>query len=365
MSESQNSPYLSIRCPNCGSPSVRYNADKQKLLCDHCGHTKDLPRDSDQIKERRLSEGFKLPDMPTGLGVETKMFHCNSCGSNRAVDLDQVRIECPFCGSENVNEEAQDTQVIQPAGLVPFSIPKSQAVEAFKGWIGKGWFRPNKLAEMAKMDVLHGVYLPFWTYDARSQSTWQADAGFYYYVTESYTDANGNAQTRQVQKTRWERASGFYETFFDDVLVVASHGLKQQDVQRVFPYDLQAITNYDSRYILGWECEVYQMDIKNGFIVAEKIMDNYIRREVIKRIPGDTHRNLRISTQKDGLTFKHILLPMWLATYIYNDKSYQFLINGQTGKVDGEKPLSWIKVTLAILAGAAAIAAIVLLMEMT
>jgi predicted RNA-binding Zn-ribbon protein involved in translation (DUF1610 family) len=346
--ESRIEKVTHVICPNCGSNDVRYSADKQKLNCTHCDNTWDLPKNRDMILERPLGEGFSIESMPKGLGVATKVFHCEQCGSNTSIDIKQVNFRCPFCGSTKVNEEAMDVNLIKPAGILPFTFPKRKAEEQFESWIRKGWFHPNKLKN-SRVTQIEGVYLPFWTYDAMTQSSWKAEAGYYYYESQTYRDANGNMQTRQVQKVRWVPASGYFEHFFDDVLVVASNGVKQADVQKIYPYPLENVVNYDGHYILGWDCEIYQKDLKGGFAVADRIMDDFIRSQCAQRIPGDTYRNLRVATQKSNLTFKHILLPLWVAGYTFNSKIFQFLVNGTTGKIAGKKPLSPWKIALTVL----------------
>lgn len=338
-----------FQCPNCGSSHVAYSAEAKKLQCTYCKHTWDLPTERDKIVERKLGDGFSLEELPKGLGLETKLIHCKHCGSETAVPKEQVNVSCPFCSSTSVSEEAMDTRVIQPAGILPFTFPKKDALAAFQEWIGQGWFHPNDLSATARMDKIQGVYLPFWTYDAFTESSWTAEAGYYYYETETYTDQNGQTQTRQIQKVRWVPTGGYYEKFFDDVLVVASQGVTQGDIESIYPFKLADVVNFDSQYLLGWECEVYQKDVKDGFATADKIMDGFIYQECAKRIPGDTYRNLFVSTRKSNLTFKHILLPIWIAAYLYGGKTFQFIVNGTTGKIHGQKPYSAWKIAFAVL----------------
>lgn len=339
---------VNVPCNACGS-EMTYDPGVQMLLCGHCGNKKDLPREVDMVIERSFSGAVHLADKRMGFDLEAKVFHCNNCGANTAVDPDQVRFTCPFCSSENVNEEAHESRVIRPSGILPFKITRQNALDKFKGWLKKGWFRPNSLSRLARLEGIRSVYLPFWTYDADTRSNWTAMSGYYYYVTESYTDSEGNRQTRQVRKTRWVPSSGYYEQRFDDVLILGSHGLTQEFTQRIFPFEMEGVVNYDTRYMLGHESEVYQKDVKEGFEVADKIMDHTIRQQISSRVPGDTHRNLSIHTQKDHITFKHLLLPIWIAAYQYRKKVYRFLVNGQTGKISGKKPIAWWKVIALIL----------------
>ncbi|MFM2377222.1 MAG: hypothetical protein RLZZ165_2319, partial [Bacteroidota bacterium] len=143
--------------------------------------------------------------------------------------------------------------------------------------------------------------------------------------------------------------SGYHEKWFDDVLVLGSQGLEQRFVEQIYPFDLSELSNYDGRFILGHDAEVYQRNVNESFEVADGIMDAAIRAEVSRMVPGDTQRNLSIDTRKERISFKHILLPLWIAAYVYNRKVYRFMVNGQTGKISGKKPISAWKVALLIL----------------
>ncbi len=339
---------INVPCGSCGS-EMTYDPEKQNLLCPNCGSTRDIPRGNNQVVEQSFEDAANLADQPTGFGTPTKVFHCNGCGASTSVAPDTVAFKCPFCASPNVNAEAHDAKVIRPSGILPFKVTKPAALEKFKVWIGKGFFAPGNLKRLAQLDLIRSVYIPFWTYDADTFSEWQAEAGYYYYTSESYTDSNGNSQTRQVQHTRWEWVSGYLDKSFDDVLVVGSSGLEQRFTEGIYPFEMKEIVNYDGRFILGHESEVYQKDVKEGYNVAEGIMDEAIRSDVTKQIPGDTQRGLSIETQRSNISFKHILLPLWIAAYTYNNKVYRFLVNGQTGKISGKKPVAAWKVILLIL----------------
>lgn len=351
-----------VDCNACGSEMV-FDAAKGELVCKHCGNTRPLPKESDMVVEADFNEGVSTAGMDTGFATPTKTFHCNSCGANTAVEPDTVKFNCPFCGSENVNEEAHASKAIRPAGILPFKINKEGATEKFKAWIKRGLFAPSNLKKIARLNSLRGVYVPFWTYDAETRSNWWAEAGYYYYTTESYTDSNGQSRTKQVRHTQWVPASGYYEHDFDDVLVIGSKGITQGRIEKIYPYELEGSVNYDPRYILGFDSEVYQLDVQQGYQVADGIMDAHIRTECARRVPGDTHRNLRVNTHKGNITFKHLLLPVWVAGYTYNNKVFQFVVNGQNGKASGSKPVSFWKVLIAIGIGAAIIVGLYFLLS--
>jgi hypothetical protein len=223
-------------------------------------------------------------------------------------------------------------------------------LQTFKDWITVGWFTPNNLKKVRDLAKIEGVYVPFWTYDAKTESDWTAEAGYHYYVDVETTDANGNKVWTKQQRTRWEYVSGYDQHSFDDVLVIASKGVSQNRAQQVYPYRLNDTVNYEPKFMLGWKAEVTALSVEQGFKVADGIMDDFIEKDIAGQIPGDTYRNLDIRTHKHGITFKHILLPIWIAAYTFDNKLYQVIVNGQTGQISGEKPISWVKVTLAIVA---------------
>lgn len=330
---------------------MNYDATTAQMLCPSCGNTREVPRSNDLIVEKSFADALQHVDAPTGWGVETHDFSCRNCGAITTTSASEPVLVCSFCASEAINETAFDTRTIRPAGLLPFRVENRKALEIYKNWLGKGWFHPSNLKALARLDRIQGVYVPFWTYDANTDSHWTAEAGYYYYVTVTSTDANGNTVTRQEQRIRWVPVSGFFQYSFDDVLVVASRGIQQRRIERIYPYPLDQVVNYAPQFLAGWKAEVYGVDLQEGFKRAEVIMDDYLSSAISRQVPGDTHRFLQINTHKYDITFKHILLPVWIAAYIYQGKSFQVLVNGATGRISGEKPYSAWKIALAVLLG--------------
>lgn len=348
---------LQLPCPSCGG-KLAYSAEKQKIACRYCGYTEDINTANDLIKEQPLDAKLVSEALYEPEKQGKRVFDCDNCGSKFMMETTEVKVTCTFCNSHNVNVEAFTHQYIQPSGVLPFKVSRKKALELFKIWIRKGIFHPNKLKRMAKVENLHGIYLPFFTYDANTVANWSGEAGYHYTETQTYRDSEGNTQTRTVTRTRWVPRSGTLRHFFDDVLIVASNGLTQSEIEKVNPFLLENAVNYDPKLLLGWEAEVYSKTLKEGAEVAENIMDQELRSMSSRELGGDTQRRLRVVSRKFDKTYKHIILPVWLATYVYNNKVYHFLVNGQTGKVGGKKPLSWIKITLAVLAFAAFLFAI-------
>ena len=338
---------LHLPCPSCGS-HLAYSAEKKKISCDYCGYQEDVNPAKDQVVERSLAEAVDAVAEFTPAEIDKKVCLCDNCGARFMVETTVPKVTCGFCGSRKVNVEAYAQQYIKPVGIIPFYISRMEAGKLFDKWIRKGLFTPNKLKKLATVEDLHGVYIPFWTYDAHAEASWSGEAGYHYFETVR-VNINGQMKTQQVQKTRWEYRSGCLEHFFDDVLVVASGGLEQSKISQVLPYRLEEVVNFDTRLMIGWEAEVYQVEVNDGYQMAERIMDNRLRNMCSAQLGGDTQRNLRVNSQKHGQTFKHIILPLWICSYNYQNKRYHFFINGQTGRVGGKKPTSWIKIAMLVL----------------
>lgn len=351
MSETASNDYiedaLHLPCPSCGS-HLHYSAAEQKIVCDYCGYQEEIDQSTDKIVEQSLAEAAsKLSDyIPEKAGK--KVFDCQNCGAKFMVESDRPAVNCGFCGSRNINLEAYQHQYIQPVGIIPFYVSREEAEKKFAAWVARGRFHPSKLKKLANPEYFHGIYIPFWTYDAHTSSDWRGDAGFYYYEDRKVM-RNGKVETQRVQKVRWKHRSGHLNHFFDDILVVASRGVDKSQLNRVMPYRLEELVNFDPRLTIGWESEIYELEVDHGYAEADAIMDSRIRQMCSAQLGGDTQRNLRISSQKHGQTFKHIILPLWICSYNYNNKQYHFLINGQSGKVNGQKPVSWVKILLLVL----------------
>ena len=351
-----------FKCDQCAA-ELAYDAATQKLKCSFCGFTKDVPADFGVVKEHDLFEG--LAAMPRGLGATgTRVSTCQECGANVVFAENVTATKCTFCGSSRIQEQSEDQNAIRPESLVPFAIDKKTANEHFSTWLGKLWFRPNDLKQLAKVQEVNGVYVPFWTFDADVDSRWTAEAGYYYYPEEEYTtEENGQTvtKTRQVQHTRWEPAWGQRNDHYDDLLVCASKGLPDELARKLHTFDTTQLVPYSPGFLAGWRAEAYAIDLQNGFSSAQQIMEGEQEKRCGSDVPGDTHRSLSVNNTFSHVTFKHVLLPLWIAAYRYNNDVYRFLVNGQTGEVVGKAPWSVFKIVLLILIIAALITGIVIL----
>jgi len=342
-------------CPECGG-DAEWSAAHQALRCPYCGTVipwteGDIPMGA-VVVEHELEAGLAaIPDEGRGLGSEKRSVRCESCHAISEFDPDRVAQRCEFCASPAIVPVDQLRDAITPESILPAVIPETEVRDQLHRWYRSRWFAPNKLKRAALTDTLCGIYLPYWTFDAHVSAQWTAEAGYYYYVTEAYRDSNGSTQTRQVRRTRWEPAAGSLAHFFDDDPVPGSVGLHTNLLREVEPFPtLTDFKAYDPAYVRGWTVERYQVDLRQASQTSETQMDEGIRQLCSREVPGDTQRNLQIASTYRGRTFKHILVPVWLVSYTYGTRSFQVVVNGYTGKMAGEHPLSWMKIALVVLA---------------
>ncbi len=354
----------SFGCTGCGA-ELKYSPGTSQLLCDYCGTTNDIPQLDTSIEELDF-HAYLAQKEKNSEHITEYLIKCNSCGATTTIDPHITSANCAYCYTPLILSEAFDESILKPGSLLPFKLNNKEAKDSFKKWIKGLWFAPDSLQKAAlNTDHFKGVYLPYWTYDTQTDTSYVGQRGEYYYVTESYvTTENGKSvtRTRQVQKTRWYPASGRVDHFFDNVLVVGSRSLPEKYVYQLEPWDLENLTAFDKAYLSGYQSEKYQIDLEQGFDVAKDIMDPQIRNMICRDIGGDTQRILTKSTNYKEVTFKHILLPVYVSAYRYNNKLYLFVVNARTGEVQGERPWSWIKITLLVVTILAAIGALIYLL---
>lgn len=337
-----------LGCDNCGAP-LRWSPEEEALACDHCGETRAVAVRDRVILERPLDAADAAP---TGLGRDTRVLECGTCDARVTLEGSVTSTACPFCGSAAVLAQDASRRQLRPESLIPLEVGQERVRENFRAWIRGRWFRPNALKRVARIDAT-GVYVPMWTFDADAHSDWSAQSGTYYWVTESYSvTVNGQRQrrTRRVRKVRWWPSWGQRDDHHDDVLVLASRGIDERLSQKLGGFQLDALVPYDPGYLAGWRAEEYGVDLLRGWSVAEARIRADQRRRCAGDVPGDTHRALRVDTRLSNVRWKHVLLPMWSVTYAFRGKNYAVLVHGQSGRVVGEAPLSWVKILALILA---------------
>ncbi len=352
---SDNTPELRrFPCGQCGA-SLEFAPGIDALRCAHCGHENRIAAAAAPILEQDFRQ--TLRDLVnTAPASENIAIHCDPCGASFSFDAATHAGQCPFCGAPVVAKTTQHRQ-LQVQALLPFKIVRDQARAAFRTWLGNLWFAPGGLKDYARNDAsLTGMYVPYWTYDADTTTRYQGERGDDYQVQESYRAIENGQEVERIRivtKTRWTPAAGVVARVFDDVLVLASRSLPQAVTERLEPWDLANLTPYREEYLSGFQSEMYQVELEQGFERAREIMAPTISRDIERDIGGDHQRIHAADTRYGEIHFKHILLPVWMSAFRFRDKTHRFVINGRTGEVQGERPYSPWKIAFAILLAAA------------
>lgn len=345
-------------CPECGGP-LEWSAGKQALACPYCGTV--VPwslstegagdgREAVPAGEQDLEAALRNPANVRDWGRDRREVKCQSCHAISVFVDGKVASRCDFCGSPAIVPHEAMQDAILPQSVLPFRISEQQVRDLIRKWYGSRWFAPNRLKKAALTDTLHGIYLPYWTFDAKAHALWRAEAGHYYYTNERVRGPDGREQWQQVQKVRWVPASGQVQHFFDDELVPGTVGVPASLLKRIEPFPTTTdLKPYSPEYVRGWTVERYQIDLRRASQIGEQQMGDRLRALCAARVPGDTQRNLVVDATFDGRTFKHVLVPVWVVHYRFGTRLYQMVVNGHTGQVAGEQPYSWIKIALAVL----------------
>jgi hypothetical protein len=340
-------------CAACGA-QAEWNPSKQLLVCPFCGTSTPftIDKESGALVENDLAKALRdLPDEARGWLAEKRTVQCQSCKAVSVFDPERVGQNCQFCGSPSLVDYKEIKAPIRPQGLLPFKVSESQVREQIRRWYASKWLAPGKLKSRALVDRVRGVYIPYWTFDAQAVCPWEAEAGHYYYTTETYRDNQGRTQTRQVQHVRWEPASGLVEHFFDDEPVPGTQGVSHVLLRQVEPFATAELVPYDTAFLSGFIVEHYQVVLMEAAQASQDAMVQKLRDMCAAQIPGDTYRNLSIHPTFSAQTFKHILVPVWLLAYLYGARMFQVVVNGHSGRMAGQYPKSpWKIVFLVLLA---------------
>lgn len=331
-------------CSSCGAA-----IDPGDQFCPYCGAV------TDAVVEQHVP------------GVAGNFFRCQNCGAEVRTDPDQRSYVCAFCDSTYVVEvPAEQSGRLPPEFVIGFALTPQEAWNKYQSWLASGnWFRPGDLKQAQIEDKLRGVYLPFWSFSMLAESGWSATIGEHWYRTETYVTVNAQGRpvtrTRRVQETEWWPLAGKHHRYYSGYLVSGSRGLPQAEAERIKPFHLAALKRYAPGFLAGWLCEEYSIQREEAERLCREEFLRWEQNNVAAFLPGDVRRDVQVQTRFSQVNEDLILLPVYLLSYRYRDKLYRFLLNGQTGKAAGDKPLSWRRIWLAIGAAAALIALIVIL----
>lgn len=341
------------KCPQCGGV-MDFDPATGGLHCPYCDYTERIPTAKDAGDGNGEAQTAQELDFAGALhaencdwGVKKKIIVCRACGGQSIYDARELANECPYCGSNQVMEEESE-QTMAPGGVVPFAVTAKEAAAGFVSWIRRKLFCPRAAKEGAKPKAFKGVYLPYWTFDAHTVSDYAAEYGI-----------DRRVRTKEGERvvTDWHSTGGRYREDIDDELVLASDRYDTELMKHVEPFGTADNRAYRPEYVAGFAAERYSVGLKEGWERAKKRIAGKLRADIEDRVRqehgADHVRIRRVDTAYSAVTYKYLLLPVWLSAYRYRDKVYHFMVNGQTGKAGGQTPVSWMRVAIAVLLVAA------------
>ncbi|MCR5108852.1 MAG: hypothetical protein K6B28_11900 [Lachnospiraceae bacterium] len=339
------------KCPQCGG-TMDFDPATGGLHCPFCDFTMEIAASTDENGSESAEElDFESAELTGNCdwGVSQKTVTCKNCGAVSVYDALEVASECPYCGSNQVME-ASDVNTLAPGGVVPFKVTPEQAEMSFTKWIKHKLFCPSKAKQSAKADSFNGVYLPYWTFDADTETEYTADFG---------RDRKVKRGDKEQIITDWYPTRGKYDHFFDDELVCGSTRHDSSILGAILPFDGKDNKLYKPEYLAGFTAERYSIGLKDGWERAKEILKSKLNSLISDKIRSENRadkvRNLRTNTMYSNIKYKYLLMPIWLSSFEYKGKIYQFMVNGQSGKVGGHTPISALRVAIAILIGIAII----------
>jgi hypothetical protein len=315
------------------------------LVCPNCGTARDLTPSAAPITERDIHAALaKLASRHAVVVPQAAEITCGACAATITFTGPLTSSECAFCGTPIQREDVhQAVERLTVDGVLPFRVPHDTAGTALRKWVSSRWFAPTEFTRRGVQGRFVGVYLPFWTFDARTATNWRGLRGDAYWVEVG----SGNNRTRE-RRVNWTRVSGYFESFFDDVVEPAAASLPSSVLVALEPWPLHELRPFTDEVLAGFQARTYDTTLEQGFGSAKVRIHSALEGEVRGRIGGDEQRIEGMDVQFDGVTFKHLLLPVWLLTYRFGDKPFQVAVNATTGEVVGERPWSAVKIFFAV-----------------
>jgi Zn finger protein HypA/HybF involved in hydrogenase expression len=338
---------VSFKCPQCGA-TTRFDIAAGGVACEHCGYSAEPP--AEQVGRRADEFEFTLETLEKsvhGWGVARQELHCSACGADIILAEGALTATCSFCASNKVNVHPAPSDTLRPRYLIPFKIETREIKDRARHWLGEGWFHPSELSSSVILERFTGVYMPFWTFDARIVSNWKAQVG--YERQERYYDHHSKQwRSRTVIDWRWENGTVTLE--IDDLLICGSSKASHVIMERVYPFNLNELVAYKPDFIAGWQAQAYDINLPTAWENGKNIMREKSRQACRASIRSSHVRNFTMTADFGEEVWRYILLPVYVSAYRFEEKVFQVLVNGQTGVVAGQKPVAWWKIWLAIAA---------------
>jgi|GEM_PF-249694 len=334
-------------CPNCGA-SISYDIHEATLVCQFCGFTSRVDQRVIDASTDQLLDA-SLPTERAHRWVESQSrLTCAQCGVVLLLPPGQTAECCPYCGANHFITSSELKEIIDPQAIGPFKVDLEKAGESIKAWLGKGWLTPDDLAIKHGGMRLHPAYYPFWLFEGTVEVPWFCDVNV------------GPSKAPQ-----WEAHTGSQFENFKDVLVPGLRKLPVDEITGIEPFDLVSLVEFSPDFLAGWPALTYDLPLADASLQARQAVVNDVKR-TLSSLVETTHPKRNFSTgagKWSGMTYKLALLPVYMGNYLFQGKWYHLLVNGQTGKVSGKKPIDTLKITMLIVGGIIVITLLVVLLS--
>ncbi len=336
-------------CKSCGNRMVFSPADAA-LRCSYCGSLEEIASEELEAREYTYDPEAEISDAPRW-DAEGELSHvCPACGAETLSEAESMTVTCPFCGSHYVTEPHPSLPILRPETMVPHKLTRERADELFRAWAKHRYFAPRAFRRAAHKPDMQGVYLPYFTYDSDLSTSFSGQGGRR--RTVRYTvRVNGKTETRTKTVIDWYPVSGSREMYLDDAPFCASQSVDEKMLAKLGGFSTKTLNTYNPAYLAGFTAERYTIGLSDGFARVRPTMERRMESAIESSLGYDTYRGMCYRHSHRRVSFKHILLPVWLSSYRFAGKVYRFMVNGETGKVAGKAPLSPLKIALAVLAG--------------
>ncbi len=324
-----------LTCPQCGATTA-FEPAVGGLRCPFCGFVR--ASDARVVGRAAAANEFTLEALrlgEQGWGVARKELACDRCGAALAVEEGTLSARCAFCGAPGVHLREATSTGHRPGHLIPFSVLEEDLARRTRAWLGRGWIHPPGLEEVANIDRFTGIYVPFWVFDATIHGPWKAQVGH----TETRRTSQG---TRTVVVWRWE--SGRVHLAVSGHLVSGTSHLSSIVLERIEPFDLAELTEYDAELLAGWSAQTYDVSLPEAWETGRSAIRDRAKDAAYAQCSTSRVRSFSARFDMDDEGWRHVLLPVYVSAYRYKDRIYQVMVNGQTGQVGGAKPVAWWKV---------------------
>lgn len=318
-------------CKSCGG-NMTYHIESKKMICSSC----DSKQSITITRKGKHAAEYSIDNIEEGEKLEAvSVIVCKSCGGETILNGYETSTKCEYCGNEHTVLHTE-TGLVKPETMIPFKITKDTAVESYQKWMKKHIFAPFGMRKNAKHGNLTGFYSPFWDYDFKSDIKYKGKRGTAHYRKTK------NGMTRTVS---WRSVEGRVKVLVDDEFTSGSKKYSKVLAPIKF-YDFSDLVAYNPSLLAGFHSEKYSIDVYKALEIVKKNLQPEFERYVRNDIGGDEQRITAMDIDYLNIKYRHTLLPVWVSSYSFRDKTYEFAVNGQTGKVVGKAPVSILKIAI-------------------